>query len=567
MGIKSLCLSLLACPALVLGGVSTETIKERMLRDLDFIRNTFEVKYAPAEWKRRYSGWDLETEIERAKDFVRYSDEVSIKSYQHAVREFILSTKDYHVGVHFWSTEWAALPFRVCGADGKYFITFIDRARLPARSFPFKVGDELVKFDGRPTNEVIQELKAREVGDASPLTDQALAEIYLTRRSGAAGLIVPRGPVTITVASGETNKLSSYQIIWDYSPERIKDTPIKSLTPDVVPASTALADHSFFKKKLHVPHLETLNKSYPNCACEDPNDIGARRSFIPDLGPKRWESDPSDPFHAYLFEAPDGRLIGYVRIPHYHGGALEVQAFARTIAYLEENSEALVLDQVNNPGGSVFYMYALASLLTQQPLYTPKHRTTLTQEDVAFALEYERVFECIRSDSDARLVLGDTMEGYPITYQTSQFMLNFFRFIMEEWNDGRTLTRPYYLYGVDCINPHPGVRYSKPILLLVNHLCFSGGDFLPAIFQDNRTLTIFGSKTAGAGGYVDGCSFQNIFGVAEINFTASLAERIDKNPIENLGVTPDIRYDLTEDDLKDDFHGYVEAVLEAVKEL
>lgn len=569
MGIRTLAVCVVLTPLMLFAGLTEQGVRERMVRDLEFIHNTFDVKYAPADWKKRYADWDLDTEIELAKERIRSNEDISTKAYQRSVRQFFQSTKDYHVGVIFWSTEWASLPFRVYGAGGKYYITFIDRARLPSRSFPFQIGDELVTFDGRPTAEVVQELREKEVGDASPDTDQALAEFFLTSRAGSMGLLVPRGPVTISVRSHKTNTITAYQIIWDYGPERIKDLPFKSLSANkAMLGMSALPSHPFFQKKMSIPWLDTVMKTCsPESACLDPNEMGSRKSFIPPLGKILWQTDDSVPFYAYLFETPSRKKIGYVRIPSYAGGAYEVEAFSEIIAYLEKHSSALVIDQVNNPGGSVFYLYGLASLLTDQPLHTPKHRMTLTQEDVAFALRYEQMFDNVRSDDDARAVLGDTMEGYPVNYQTSLFMLNFFRFIIDEWNDGRTLTKPYYLYGVDCINHHPETRYTKPILLLVNRLCFSGGDFLPAILQDNKRVTLFGSKTAGAGGYVEGCSYYNPFGVASVHYTASIAERIDNNPIENLGVTPDIIYDITENDLQTNFSGYVQAVRQAVENL
>ncbi len=580
MGLREFAFFAVIAPAAAFGSLTgvgaqercAQDVQERMFRDLDTIRNTFEVKYAPADWKKRYANWDLATEIELAKERVRNSDDSSmkayLKAYQRSVRQFFQSTKDYHVGVSFWSTEWAALPFRVCGANGKYYITYIDRARLPSRSFSFQIGDELVMFDGRPTDDIVQEVREREVGNTSPNTDQGLAEIYLTTRAARQGLIVPRGPVTIGVRSMKTNSVSSYQIIWDYSPEKIKELPFKSLDIKQFFVKAPLSEHSFFKRQMKFPFADADEYKYIEAACLDPNELGERESFIPPLGKLLWQSSDKQHFHAYLFETPTSRRkIGYVRIPNYSGGAFEVEAFGEIIAYLQEHSEALVIDQVNNPGGSVFYLYGLACMLTDQPLFTPKHRTTITQQDVAFALEYEKLFASVKSDDDARSVLGDSMEGYPVNYQTSQFMLNFFRFIVEEWNDGRTLTKPYYLYGVDCINRHPEIRYTKPILLLVNRLCFSGGDFLPAILQDNKRVTIFGSKTAGAGGYVDGFSYPNPFGVAFFHYTGSIAERIDNNPIENIGITPDIPYEITEQDLQNNFSGYVQAVLDAVENL
>lgn len=565
MGFKTAFLSAILTPCLAFCSTQAEAARARMIRDLDFIHNTFSVMYAPAEWKERYADWNLAREIELAKERVQTMDDVSLKGFQRVVRQFVQSTKDYHVGVQFWSTEFATLPFRVCGSQGKYFITAIDRARLSSRSFSFQEGDELVLFDGRPTDEVVQELKKVEVGDSSPNTDQAVAEIYLTSRAGASGLIVPRGPVQISVRSATTGVVSSYQICWDYFRERIKEPSLAKLDEEEAYSEPKkVGEHRFLHKKMTTPLINTVLKN-SFASAGDPNGLGARESFVPDLGTKIWSGPEDSPFEAYIFKSPSGRKVGYIRIPIYDGGAVEVEEFGHLIAHLEANTDALVLDQVNNPGGSVFYLYGLASHLTQTPLHTPKHRMAITQEEVYWALFYEQYFELVQSDDDARALIGDTIEGSPVSYQTAQFILNYYRFIIDEWNDGRMLTQPYYLFGVDWINPNPGARYTKPILLLANRLCFSGGDFLPAIMQDNERVTVFGTRTAGAGGYVETFSYHNPFGVASISYTASLAERIDSNPIENLGVTPDICYELTQEDFQTGYAPYKQAVLEALE--
>ncbi len=263
----------LVFPLLAFGNLG-ENVEERMIRDLDFLRNTFDVKYAPADWKKRYAQWDLAEEIEVAKAKVRTTDDLTVKKFQRIVKEFFMSTKDYHVEVSFWSTEWAALPFRVCGANGKYFISYIDQARLPPRSFPFQIGDELVMFDGRPTDEVVRELREFEVGNASPDTDQGLAEILLTKRSGASGMYVPHGPVMITVKSAKNTTTSSYQIIWDYAPEKIKELSFKGLNTNN-PAQP-LCQHKFFKKQMILPLAKTLTAEADN-SCLDPNELGRIR--------------------------------------------------------------------------------------------------------------------------------------------------------------------------------------------------------------------------------------------------------------------------------------------------
>jgi PDZ domain/Peptidase family S41 len=543
--------------------------KERMIGDLNFIKNTFRVGYAPADWKKLSTGWDLNAEIQNAVIKILSLKEISCKDYHRIVKEFFNSAKDYHVSVFFYSTESASLPFRVKGANGSYFFSYVDRNRLSQNIFPFAEGDELVAFDGRPTDEVIQELKNREIQSYNEATNRGIAEIYLTDRKGMFGHVVPNGPVTITVRNIGSSKLSSYQLIWNYKPEKVTHTFAVASPENLKADSQLLAAHPIFRKVMAAPfYKKTFDYNNQDEDEEDhPDMVGARKSFIPTLGRIWWESDDSCPFHAYLYETKDRELIGYVRIPSYMGGQEQVEEFAKIIDFFEERSAALVVDQINNPGGMVFYLYALASMLTDQPLKTPKHRMKLTPEEVFFAAIYIPIFESIQSDVDAQTILGENFLGIPVTYQMAQFFLNYFRFIVDEWNAGHTITQPFYLYGIDHINPHPVTRYTKPILLLVNHMDFSGGDFFPAIFQDNKRAIILGSKTAGAGGYVVATSFPNLYGVALFSYTASIAERTDANPIENLGVTPDISYEICEEDLQYGYQKYTHNIQNAVYHL
>jgi C-terminal processing protease CtpA/Prc len=138
--------------------------------------------------------------------------------------------------------------------------------------------------------------------------------------------------------------------------------------------------------------------------------------------------------------------------------------------------------------------------------------------------------------------------------------------IVAEWDAGHKLTRPYWISGVDHINP-ADVHYTRPILLLTNHLDFSGGDFFPTILQDNKRVTILGSRTAGAGGYVNNVKIPNNIGIDAFRVTESIAERVSGNPIENLGVTPDILYEMTPADYQTNFKPYTSKIQATVDSL
>jgi hypothetical protein len=152
-----------------------------------------------------------------------------------------------------------------------------------------------------------------------------------------------------------------------------------------------------------------------------------------------------------------------------------------------------------------------------------------------------------------------------VNYQELLFLKAYCELILEEWNQGQTLTRPTPILGIDKINPHPRYQYTKPILILINELDFSGGDFMPAILQDNQRAILFGARTAGAGGYISVFEFPNTHGIEKCSYTASIAERSNFQKIENLGITPDIEYQVTLDDIQNGYRSYIIAVNQAIE--
>lgn len=525
---------------------SFTTKQEQMLADIDSIGSTFIVHYAPIEWKKKFSGWDLREQLELAKEQVSSSKNLSVRDYQKIIRRFFRGTQDYHCSVRFHSTELALLPFTLIPAEDRYFV-------MDSYSNAIRDGDELLMMNGKKIHELVLEIQREEFGTEDSATDRLLAAGLVTRRMASMGTDVPRGRATLTVQPKHAKQPKKCQVQWYYRPEKIKHRSLVPLAP---------TDDSSRHKMLTPLYFDVAT----NQTEVSRHTLGDRRGFLPSLGHKVWEAEGSGPFRAYIFEL-DNHKVGYIRIPHYLGGAEEVKAFSQIIATMETEAEALVIDQLNNPGGNVFYLYALASLLTDKPLDTPKHRLTLTPREVEFAVNAIPSLEQVKNIYQARIKLGNTVGGYPVTLETAQNMLQFCRFVVAEWNEGKSLSHPIHLYGVDKIRPHPSGPFTKPILLLINERDFSGGDFMPAILQDNARAVLFGERTAGAGGFVARVSFPNRFGIDYFHYTASIAERSDTNPIENLGVTPDIRYSLTPADLQEGYQNYRAEVLRAVQVL
>lgn len=591
-------LIVLITPCMVFASTQDQkTLKKKMLNELNVIKNTFGVKYAPIDWKMAYAGWDLNNKIIEAKNQITTCDKITVKKFRQIVKGFFNSTLDYHVGVHFYSTASAYIPIRLKSAQGRYFIAWVDKEIYPEIS----IGDEVLSFNRKSIQEVIEVLKKQEFGNPQSKTDQALAEIFLTQRLGSMGHEIPEGAVNIKFKPIGMPSTVTHQLEWITTPEEITDGPFQTARKAMVVKTKSNNDrYNFFHKKMtasfYAP-LQTaqqkrslLNKKInknnddleKNEDQQDKDDeeieqseeenedvyLGAKKSLLPPLGEVIWRAPDSCPFDAYLYKTPNNKTIAFVRIATYMAETENAKEFAALIRKFEAESDALIIDQMNNPGGFVLYLYGLASMLTPSSLTVPAQQMTSTQEDVFFAILSLKLFDIVDKVEELKDFEFDSdIQGYPPSPHFIESIKNYFKFIISEWNDGRSLTRANYYFGISTLTPHPWGSYSKPILMLVNELDFSGGDFLPAILQDNKRATIMGSTTAGAGGYVLTHSHPNQFGISSYNLTGSIAERLDHTPIENLGVTPDIAYELTVNDLENGYMDYAIAIQKALDDL
>ena len=184
---------------------------------------------------------------------------------------------------------------------------------------------------------------------------------------------------------------------------------------------------------------------------------GSRESFIPQLGEAQG-TEEEDLFHAYIFTLPSGKKAGYVRIPTYHPMDMDAHAvaFAKLMAKFQKKTDMLVIDQNNNPGGSVLYLYSLVGALSDQPMQLPKHRIMLTQASIFEAVESIGSFQQfdIQDDETAIALMGKTLHGYPVTKSFIDQLTSYYYKMYSEWSEGRRLTDPPRpLHRRDCSKP------------------------------------------------------------------------------------------------------------------
>ncbi|MBA2726881.1 MAG: protease-like activity factor CPAF, partial [Parachlamydiaceae bacterium] len=560
------------------------------------------------EWKKDYAAWSLDEEIDLAKAKIESSENMTVHDYQRILHSFFISTRDYHVSNEYYSTEMALLPFEVKSAEGHYIITdasnnyFQEMASLGlyrGSKIP-SIGDELLMFDGKPIDEAISQLKNDELGNPSSKTSQVLAEGVLTQRLRSIGHQVPHGTIHLQFKK-MTGEVITAEMEWVYSPEKIAN---KSLSSFKVMTAAAMNMFGFaesieykespdlapvvperYKTMVINPVANALSKDrskvyeefFAQAGKDAYNSQDQAERGIPTpsldrglltLGTKIWQESASSHFKAYIYRSPlTQKRVGYVRISTYQptDNYNNVTTFAMQLAsvlrYFETSTDALVIDQVDNPGGIFLYAYAILSMLTDHPLIALQHQATITQEDVAQAFkDIEQITYELQMGASVSLMLG-----YPVTPEFLLGQLSYSEFIISEWEAGNTLTGNRPVQGIDIIDPHPQAHYSKPIVILVDSRDFSCADIVPAILQDNGRALVFGAQTAGAGGIVKQHSYPNLFGLANFSYTASIFERQNGTRLENLGVTPDMPYELTKDDLLYGYKGYIQAVNKAIE--
>jgi hypothetical protein len=526
-----------------------DNLKAKMNQEIEYIGSLYSSAYAPKLWKERHRNWNLNVEVALAK--TKITAAASVYEAREAVADLLRSTADYHVGFRFYSTERSSLPFSVSTLDGKTLIVYIDRTKLSYSAFPYSVGDEILTFDQVPVAAILEQVR-RHVGNNVEATDRALADLSLTSRNRARNYAPPRGPVTLSVKRASNDSVGTVQLAWEYTPEKLR-----------VNFSNALA---IAKPVFELPKMVGAFADVETAG--NPYSLGNRDSFLPEFGAKIWETASDNTFQAYMYQNEDGKFIGVVRIPSYMPAdtGKAVNEFAEIVQRFQKFTAALIIDQNNNPGGSVFYLYSLVSMLNDQASVVPKHRIALLPSNVEQYFNLYSALEDVKSEEEAQKALGgDNLQGIPVTFQLAMSIRDYCLFLMEEYRLGKNLSEPAVFWGVDKINPHSSAVYTKPIIILTNSLDFSGGDFFPAILQDNKRVTIVGTRTAGAGGYVLNLSFPSNLGLQSLSFTGSLAERVDRNPIENLGVTPDVLVPMTVEDIRGNYSKYIQAVKEVVK--
>ena len=533
---------------------------EQRVSDFQEMVSIIDRNYGPLHWKKSTIGLDWKARVEefRSKIAATKSD----AEFYRVMAQFLNILQDAHVRVIAPTNYFSSLGFLCDYVEGKVLINKIDALKLPRQLFPFKKGDQLLAIGDVPVERLMLDL-AQFSATGNEATTKRIAAVTLTYRQESIGLVVPRGLTTVTVLPRGASTPITVMATWI-----TKGIPLLELD-DLAHANLVKSDYfdipkSKAKTKTGKELMQSISEmSLFNLGLSKRYKEDLIRMGVEELGnPISMFELPvgsinlGAPLTAAVYQAA-GKRIGILRVPTFEDPNV-IQVLAQAIVIMERETDVLVLDQTNNPGGQAQLISGLASMFADKSF-----------KDIRFelrpSLAWLERFRGFNDEVDAVLA-KDPNDVVANALQAR------FTYLEEEVRDAlkekRFLTRPISLDikgGNGMIQPQVSVRYTKPVLMLINELDISAADAFPTVLKDNGRVTLFGAAAAGAGGNVkEHGPLANSY--LKFNLTESLFVRPNGQYVENRGVKPDIEYQVTEEDFMNGYKKYTRAfTIEALK--
>lgn len=472
---------------------------EQKISDLDELIGQVRAGYGPLVYKNSFRGINVNSLRERYVEEIK-NTKTNADFYYLLVR-FVAEFEDSHFRASVPTDLVSTLGFSTDLVQGKVLIDEVDRNVLPESKFPFSKGDEIVSLGGKSAEEVLEELMPY-MGQGFELSAKRRAAFMFAKRSGSK-VPAPIGNVVVEVRRGDSAIIERAELAWKRTGFYTDELPnLKSRHMNTGIDYDSLQIEESFR-----------------CSGNSRIKVPANATMV-----------TRDLFISYYYPTPKGN-VGYLRLPHYSfpDKAMAFKQYEFAVKQLEKNTVGLVIDQDHNCGGSVEFLHQVMSLFMDRP-FAPMQ------------------FELLASKA-AYLSFGKwVLSANQFTLETEN-ATKVANLIKDTWlNTDNFLTTKTSISGEEFRYPHH-IRYTKPIVILIDELSGSGGDAFPALMGGYGRAKLLGTRTMGAGGHVEAITpLAN--SQVRVDMTKSLFYRPDGVPVENNGAVPDVEYKTTINDFK-----------------
>ncbi len=558
------------CPSAV-----ADLTTDQKVGDFTQLAALYARNYGPYEAKKDYFGFDLYN-VKPWLDQVRAS-KTDLEFYDICVK-YVASLRDSHDEFTIRSSYEPYLPIGVDVYDGKVLIDGIDRKLLPAATYPFRVGDELVSLDGKSMQDWIKELDPYTANGASNAVSRAriAANLAVDRYQGwwpTSPLSLGNRTSATLVVKRQSGDTETYSVAWqNFGTPVFGEGPIPGFSANTMQSRRPKHTGTIARSKGDADDgLDANQWSLGTLPAEDvaveviPEYLAAQRMLTVAL-PLETENGSIGPFGSAspVFNPPAGfslrlgsrssdffvsgifplaaRKIGYIRIPTMSpsNAASAYAQFVTEIVYLQANTDGLVVDVMGNGGGSVCYAQNLAGALIPH-----------TFRGIAYQVRATQFWIAVFGNSLASAKRNGAPEYVQLFYAA------YLQQVQQAFSENRGMTGslPICSASFDVTPPQDStgnsVAYTKPILVLTDNFTLSAAESFTMILQDEQRATVFGTVTDGGGGNVN--SFNaGAYSEGSTRVTQSLITR--KVPVavpgfpalnyyDGVGIYPDIQAD------------------------
>jgi C-terminal processing protease CtpA/Prc len=496
-------ISVLAFLCLTSGAFARQLTVDERLSDFNQLVSVMRSGYGPLQYK--------EKEIGIAINQVAATFEVKIKNaatdreFYYLLNQYIAAFHDSHFGGSLPGTKVAQLPITTDLIEGKVLIDSVNREKVSVADFPFERGDEIISIDGRPVADALIELM-NYINSGNLLSQKRSAAMYLSYRP-AARVPKPTGDVALTIRRGTSTIIDDAKLTWIVTGEGFDESKDffrearENARPSPMDYGTISSRETWWDAD--DPRFERTYRCSPTTRIEIP----ANATVI-----------MKEPFVAYYHPTAKGN-VGYLRIPHYSwtdssGKALYDERFAQyeyAVSVLEKNTVGLIIDQDHNCGGSVEYLHKMVSLFAAQNFKPTQFKLLANKR------EY--------------IAFKGWVDGLPAHTIAKESLQKTADLIKKSWLDGDFMTPMTSIDGDETVAPNT-IRYTKPIVMLIDEMSGSGGDAFPAMMQGIGRAKLLGTHTMGAGGHVENQA-PLFYSQLNVRMTKSLFFRPDGVAVEN----------------------------------
>ena len=577
--------------------------QEQKVSDFMQLSGLYAKHYAPYEWKRDVIGFDLydaKPWLEKVK-----ATKNDLEFYDVCTR-YVASLQDSHNAFETPSDFEAWAHMGVDVYDGKILIDSIDRTYLPAKSYPFAIGDEILSIDGKTPEEWITALTPYTInGSANPTSRRRLAiNLAFDRYQAYWPMAVPSSDKLEILVKSQTGETATYLIPWQiYGTPLLASGSISNLrTAKRGPRTASSADgrgrttlgrrglpNDFGEAdnpwgvRLESPiapaeepvpaYMETLKEFQTMQAVDTGGSVFPFDALSPVFNPptgfkQRLGAARTDLFLSGTFPVGD-RTVGFLRIPTFApaNSTTALTQLRTEVLFFQQNTDGLVIDVMGNGGGRLCYTESVLSYLIPVPFRSAAYNIRATQY-------WANAFSAVLANAKAAKADQWVIDLYTLYVNNIRTALS----------ENRGMTGDIPICGPVFENIPPAkaadgtvLAYTKPILILTDNFTLSAAEAFSGFMQDAGRATVFGTRTDGGGGnpgnFTNATTYSEGFTRVTRTFvTRGKAYQTPGFPtttyIENVGVYPDVVADyMTTDNLFNRGKTFVAAFSTAIANL